>query len=95
MLATEALRWGLVNKVVPHDLLIPTSIEMAVKICEASSIAIRASKDVIYRGLDQSLDFPGDAWALNERYIDIVYADENAQEGLRAFQEKRKPVWKE
>jgi crotonobetainyl-CoA hydratase len=92
--AHEALRWGLVNKVVPHELLLPTAMEMAGKICESSSIAISASKDVIYRGLDLSLDFPGDAWALNDRYIDIVYAEDDSREGLRAFQEKRKPVWK-
>jgi len=93
--AAEALRWGLVNKVVPHAQLLTAATDMAMKICEASPVSISASKEVVYRGLDLSLDFPGDAWALNDRYVDVVQASDDAREGMRSFLEKRPPVWKE
>ncbi|HEV7575255.1 MAG TPA: enoyl-CoA hydratase-related protein [Caldimonas sp.] len=93
--AAEALRWGLVNRVVPHARLMDAAIEMAMKICASSPRSISASKEIVYRGLDQSLDFPGDAWAMNDRYVDIVQASDDAHEGMRAFLEKRAPVWKE
>ena len=93
--AADALRWGLVNKVVAHADLIPAALKLATKICEASPVAISASKEIVYRGLDQSLDFPGAAWEMNDRYIDIVQAGDDAKEGMRAFLEKRPPVWKE
>jgi enoyl-CoA hydratase/carnithine racemase len=77
--AAEALRWGLVNQVVPHETLIAAAVEMATKICESSPVAIRASKEIVYRGLDQSLDFPGDAWVMNDSYVDIVQAGDDAK----------------
>lgn len=92
--AADALRWGLVNQVVPHDQLISAAMEMATKICESSPVAISASKEVVYRGLDQTLDFPGDAWKMNEHYISLVESSADAQEGMSSFLEKRKPVWK-
>jgi crotonobetainyl-CoA hydratase len=92
--AAEALRWGLINRVVPHAQLLDAAIEMATKICAASPLAIRASKQIVYRGLDQSLDFPGDAWAMNDRWVDEVQASDDAREGMRSFLDKRKPVWK-
>jgi crotonobetainyl-CoA hydratase len=92
--AADAMRWGLINRVVPHAQLLDTAIEMAKRICAASPLAIRASKQIVYRGLDQSLDFPGDAWAMNDRWVDEVQASDDAREGMRSFLEKRAPVWK-
>lgn len=93
--AEEARHWGLVNKVVPHAELIPAAIALAEKICQASPTAIRASKDVVYRGLDLPLDFPGEAWEINQKYIDLVEAGPDSKEGMKAFAEKREPVWKD
>jgi crotonobetainyl-CoA hydratase len=93
MSAEEALRWGLINQVVPHDQLIPAALALAEKICENAPLAISASKDIVYRGLDLPLDFPGSAWELNEHYLKAVESHEDADEGMKAFLEKRKPVW--
>ena len=94
MSAEEAQRWGLVNRVVPHERLMPAALEMAKKICDNSAVAVSASKDIVYQGLDLPLDFPGAAWEVNDRYIDVVEAHPDAEEGMRAFAQKRKPVWK-
>jgi crotonobetainyl-CoA hydratase len=94
MSAEEAQRWGVVNRVVPHERLMAAALELAEKICANSAVAVSASKDVVYQGLDLPLDFPGAAWELNDRWIETVESHPEAEEGMRAFAEKRKPVWK-
>jgi crotonobetainyl-CoA hydratase len=92
--AADALRWGLVNQVVPASQLLSAALAVAERICENSPVSISASKEIVYRGLDQPLDFPAQAWEINERYVDAVLSSDDAKEGLQAFLEKRKPVWK-
>jgi crotonobetainyl-CoA hydratase len=92
--ASDALRWGLINQVVPQTQLMDAAMQMARKICECSPVAISASKEVVYRGLDQTIDFPGDAWNMNDNYISIVESSADAREGMLSFLEKRKPVWR-
>ncbi|MCB1475730.1 MAG: enoyl-CoA hydratase/isomerase family protein [Rhodobiaceae bacterium] len=94
MSAEEAKGWGLVNDVVPAGELIDKALEKAEKICAASPAAIRASKETVYRGLEVPLDFPGEAWKINQSFIDIVEAGPDSKEGAKAFAEKRHPVWK-
>jgi crotonobetainyl-CoA hydratase len=94
MSAEEGQRWGLVNRVVPHGRLMPAALEMAEKICANSAVAVSASKNVVYQGLDLPLDFPGAAWEVNDRCIEAVESHPDAEEGMRAFAQKRKPVWK-
>lgn len=92
--ADEAAKWGLVNHVVPHEQVIVKAIEVAKKIAENAPVAVRASKDIFYKGLDVPLDHPQTAWGVNDRYVDVVMASEDSLEGPRAFAEKRQPVWK-
>jgi crotonobetainyl-CoA hydratase len=40
-----------------------------------------------------ALDFPGDAWDINDQLTERLMSSEDAKEGPRAFAEKRKPVW--
>lgn len=93
MTAADALRWGLINRVVPHDQVVPAAIELALKICENAPLAVRTSKEIIYQGLDVSLDHPPRAWEINEKLSSEVLSWEDAKEGTRAFAEKRKPNW--
>ncbi|MFJ7726457.1 crotonase/enoyl-CoA hydratase family protein [Neobacillus sp. NPDC097160] len=91
--AEEAKHWGLVNRVVPHEKLIDEAFTLAVRITENAPLAIRASKDIVYRSLDVSLDHPEEAWAINQDYLQQVIGNEDSMEGIKAFIEKRKPQW--
>lgn len=92
--AETAARWGLVNHVVPKEQVLEKAIEVAKKIAENAPIAVRSSKDIIYKGLDVPLDHPQTAWEINDQYVDVVMNSEDSLEGPRAFAEKRQPVWK-
>jgi len=91
--AKEARNWGLVNRVVPHENLLDEAIALAKEITANAPLAVSASKDIIYRSLDVPLDHPQDAWAINEEYTNQIMNWEDSQEGIKAFAEKRKPVW--
>lgn len=56
--AEIALKWGLVNRVAARGSLIKVAISLAEKICKNGPLAIRISKDVVYKGLDATLDHP-------------------------------------
>lgn len=92
--ALEAERWGLVNQVVPHDQVLEAAKALAEKIIANDPVAVMTSKEIVYRGLDQSLNFPPDAWKVNEEYIAIMKKSEDDKEGRRAFAKKRQPGWK-
>lgn len=85
--ANEALTMGLVNKVVPLDLLEETSVEWAGKIMKKSPIAIRMLKSAFNAELDGQAgiqELAGNATLL-------YYLTEEAKEGKNAFMEKRDP----
>jgi crotonobetainyl-CoA hydratase len=91
--AKEAERWGLVNEVVPPSDLMSVALNIANSIAANAPISVRFSKEVLYRGLDASLDFPPDAREINQQYVDMVVETEDALEGARAFSERRKANW--
>jgi naphthoate synthase len=85
--AKEALDMGLVNKVVPLDELEKTGVEWAKKILEKSPLAIRLLKSAFNAELDGQAgiqELAGNATLL-------YYMSEEAQEGKKAYLEKRKP----
>ena len=87
--AAEAEQMGMVNKVVPFDKLEDECIAWAEHMMELSPIALRMIKKGLNAELDGQAgiqDFAGDMTAL-------YYMLDEAQEGGRAFLEKRKPDW--
>lgn len=92
--AQDAAKWGLVNHVVSKEEVMEKAIEVASKIANNAPVAVRASKDIFYKGLDVSLDHPQAAWEINDQYVAVVMNSEDSLEGPRAFAEKRQPVWK-
>ncbi|PKV82019.1 crotonase/enoyl-CoA hydratase family protein [Nocardia fluminea] len=88
----EALRWGLVNRVVPADQVLDSAIELANKIARNAPLAVQASKRVMYHGAALS-DWDTEAWTLSDSTAGEILRTADAKEGPRAFAEKRKPKW--
>lgn len=89
--AEEALRIGLVNSVAAPDKLMAECLTMAAMICETGPIAIQQAKYAINYGLETDLH-TGLAIESNAYWVTIP--TEDRLEGLAAFREKRKPVYK-
>ena len=89
--ASEACRMHLVNKVVPVDRLLPEAEALASRICENGPLAVRAVKELAYRGIEMKL---ADGLDLELEMSQRVGSSQDAMEGPRAFAEKRQPDWK-
>ena len=89
--AQEALRIGLVSRVVPRDQLMPTAMEIANTICSRGPLGVRASKEAMIRGYSMPLE---DGLRLETEKIAYIRATEDFMEGARAFVEKRPPNYK-
>jgi len=89
--AAEAERLGLINKVVPPEELEASTLKLAAKLAKKSPLAVQIGKTGIYGMSEvpyhQALDYVDELFA-------SLCATEDAREGIEAFQEKRKPVWK-
>jgi enoyl-CoA hydratase len=89
--AEEALRLGLLNHVVAPDQLEAKTMEIANKIAEMSSVALQMAKKAVKNaarlGLVAGLEAETDLFIL-------CFTSEDKEEGVRAFLEKRKPVFK-
>ncbi len=89
--AQEALRIGLVGSVVPGDKLMPAAIELANRIMKSAPTSVMGIKELAYGAL---------AWPPEQHRIETgkrfraSTVSEDGREGIRAFREKRPPVWK-
>jgi naphthoate synthase len=88
--AQEALEMGLVNKVVPFDHLEDETVAWCQKIMQHSPLALR----MIKAGLNAELDGQSGIQELAGNATMLYYMTEEAQEGKKAFLEKRKPDFK-
>jgi len=89
--AETAERWGLVNRVVAANQLDVAVTELANQIGSLSPLAVRTGKAAFY----EQIDLPqGKAYGLMTEAIATNALSEDAQEGMSAFLEKRKPTWK-
>jgi enoyl-CoA hydratase/carnithine racemase len=88
--ATRALELGLVNQVVPGDQLVTAALALAERIVANAPLAVRVSKDVMYRSLEMK---EAEAWELNNEQFFAIGRSADALEGAVAFAEKRAPNW--
>lgn len=89
--ADEGLRIGFVNRVVPVAELDSAVAEVTATLAGKSSAIMKLGRDSFYAVWDQSAE---DALRLLHTMLTITSATEDAAEGIAAFAEKRKPVWK-
>lgn len=88
--AATAADWGLVNRVVPAEQLDAAVVELAALVADASPLTLQIGKETFYRQVDldqrQAYDLAKSVMSLNAMAAD-------AQEGMSAFLEKRRPSW--
>jgi enoyl-CoA hydratase/carnithine racemase len=88
--AQDALRFGLVNRVVPGSQLTETVTVLAAKIASKSTVTVKTGKQAFYRQLDLPLD---EAYAYTARVMTENLLTRDAEEGIAAFIAKRPPQW--
>lgn len=90
--AEEACRIGLVNKVVPQESLMAETFTMAVKIARQPGVALKMTKYSVDGGIN--LDIKS-AIEYEARCFEILFSTRDQKEGMKAFMEKRKPVFQD
>ena len=89
--AEQAYRISLVNIVVPPEEVVSTAKLWARIICEAGPLAVRAAKEAMVRGYSMPLE---DGLRLETSLNAYLAQTDDFDEGIGAFVEKRKPVYK-
>ena len=91
--AQEALALGLINKVVSEASLLQEVRTFIEKFEKLSGLVMKLTKEATLAGLNDDMD--KGLKAIEEIYLGILMKSRDANEGLRAFLEKRKPTWKD
>jgi enoyl-CoA hydratase/carnithine racemase len=89
--AQEALRLGIVNRVVPADELLPAVYELAGRLAKGPAVAIRTIKRAVYQGTRMDLRTHLD---LISSHMSFIRQTEDHREGARAYVEKRPPEFR-
>jgi enoyl-CoA hydratase/carnithine racemase len=84
--AQEALRIGLLNKVVPSERLTAAALKMSQEIASKAPIALRYAKEAIYKGMDMTLE---QGLRLEADLYLLLHTTRDRTEGIKAFQEKK------
>jgi crotonobetainyl-CoA hydratase len=94
MSSADALRWGLINQVVPDGTVVDAALALAERITSNAPLAVQASKRVAYGADDGVVTGEKDGWRRTNREFVTLLQSEDAKEGPLAFAQKREPVWK-
>ncbi|RAS77350.1 enoyl-CoA hydratase/isomerase family protein [Priestia endophytica] len=87
----EALKHGLVNKIVAHELLMEETFKLAKKLSKQPPLSLRLIKDSVNKAVDYPL-YEGMQYERKNFYL--LFSSEDQKEGMKAFSEKRKPEFK-
>jgi enoyl-CoA hydratase/carnithine racemase len=89
--AQRAYEIGLVNRLAEPENLLATALELAAEILEGAPLSVRAGREIVMLATET-----GRSAALQaaRRASELAYCSEDAQEGPKAFAEKRRPQWK-
>ncbi|MGV0811790.1 crotonase/enoyl-CoA hydratase family protein [Mycolicibacterium boenickei] len=94
MTSADALRWGLINQVVPDGTVVDAALKLAERITGNAPLAVQASKRVAYGADEGVITGDKDGWKRTNREFSTLLQTEDAKEGPLAFAQKREPVWK-
>lgn len=89
--AEEAQRAGLVNKVVPVEVLLQETVKIAKLIAAKSPIAVKLAKESVIKAFETTLD---EGLQFERKNFYLTFASEDQKEGMKAFVEKRAPDFK-
>lgn len=89
--ANEALQFGMVNRVVPAASYLDDALTFAEEIASRAPLAIRMAKEAVNAAFETTLH---EGLKAEKRSFYPLFSTEDQKEGMRAFIEKRKPVWK-
>ncbi len=89
--ADEALKAGLVNRVAPQADFMAQALRIAEKVAQRSQVAVRLTKEAINKALQSPLH---EGLEFERRNFLIAFGSEDKVEGIRAFIEKRRAVWR-
>jgi len=89
--APEALQLGMLSEVVPDGTALERALDLARTIASMPPLAVRAVKEVVRAGQNLPLD---GALALERKAFQLLFDTKDQKEGMRAFLEKRKPVFR-
>jgi enoyl-CoA hydratase len=90
--AQEALDWGLINRIVPKGGALAEAKKMAEQLCETGPLALKAITKSL-RDLQTDVAEP-EAMLKSDELANPIFASADAKEGMRAFKEKRKAIFK-
>lgn len=88
--AEEALRYGLVNRVVPVESVLDEAMRLAAEIAARPPVAVQLAKEAINRAFEMPLS---EGLLAERRSFAMLFATQDQKEGMAAFIEKRPPVW--
>ena len=95
--AQTAAQWGLVNTVVEPERLMDEALDLASRIAGNAPLSVQHSKRTVHQTAtgrsDWDPSWTEDPWEVNAAAQAVVFGSRDAQEGPRAFAEKRPPVW--
>jgi len=94
MSAQDALRWGLVNRVVPQTDVLSTALALAEDVAAGAPLAVQASKTVARGIVDGNIAAEDQSWELTDKALARLTTSADTLEGVMAFMQKRAPVWK-
>jgi enoyl-CoA hydratase len=89
--AEEALKAGLINKVVPEELYLNEAVKLANEVCAMSPIATRLAKESVNKAFETGLQ---EGLFFERKNFYMSFTSEDQKEGMSAFVEKRKPDFK-
>jgi enoyl-CoA hydratase len=89
--AAEALQFGMLNRVVPVERYLEEALALASELAARPPLALRLGKEAVNNAFESSLT---DGIADERRAFYFLFSTQDQKEGMAAFVEKRRPVWK-